>query len=109
MTEAANGEPALRVENLTVASPANGRVLLSDVSFELQAGQALAENVNGAGFEKMASMATELHERTGNDELLAAFLTPEAGLPATCRRMVDAANQAGGEDNITVVLLKFEE
>ena len=30
------------MENLTVASPANGRVLLSDVSFELQAGQALA-------------------------------------------------------------------
>lgn len=40
------------------------------------AGQALAENVNSAGFEKMASMATELHERSGNDELLAAFLTP---------------------------------
>jgi ATP-binding cassette, subfamily C, bacterial len=33
---------SLRVENLTVASPANGRVLLSDVSFELQAGQAVA-------------------------------------------------------------------
>ncbi len=33
---------SLRVENMTVASPANGRVLLSDVSFELQAGQALA-------------------------------------------------------------------
>lgn len=33
---------SLRVENVTVASPANGRVLLSDVSFELQAGQALA-------------------------------------------------------------------
>jgi len=33
---------SLRVENLTVASPANGRVLLSEVSFELQAGQALA-------------------------------------------------------------------
>lgn len=33
---------SLRVENLTVASPANGRVLLSDVSFELRAGQALA-------------------------------------------------------------------
>lgn len=32
----------LRVENVTIASPANGRVLLSDVSFELKAGQALA-------------------------------------------------------------------
>ncbi len=33
---------SLRVENLFVASPANGRVLLSEVSFELKAGQALA-------------------------------------------------------------------
>lgn len=33
---------SLKVENLTVASPATGRVLLSDVSFELKAGQALA-------------------------------------------------------------------
>jgi len=32
----------LSVENLTVASPATGRVLLSDVSFELKAGQAMA-------------------------------------------------------------------
>lgn len=33
---------SIRVENLTVASPATGRILLSDVSFELQAGQAMA-------------------------------------------------------------------
>lgn len=33
---------SLRVEGLTVASPANGRVLLADVSMELQAGQAVA-------------------------------------------------------------------
>ncbi len=33
---------SLTVENLTVASPATGRVLLSDVSFELKAGQAMA-------------------------------------------------------------------
>jgi ATP-binding cassette subfamily C protein len=33
---------SLSVENLTVASPATGRVLLSDVSFELKAGQAMA-------------------------------------------------------------------
>ena len=32
---------ALKVDNLTVAAPASGRVLLSEVSFELQAGQAL--------------------------------------------------------------------
>ncbi|WP_051294543.1 type I secretion system permease/ATPase [Gemmobacter nectariphilus] len=33
---------SLRVEGMTVASPATGRVLLADVSFELKAGQALA-------------------------------------------------------------------
>ena len=32
---------SLRIENITVAAPASGRVLLSDVSFELKAGQAL--------------------------------------------------------------------
>ena len=32
----------LTVEGLTVASPVNGRILLSDVSFELSAGQAVA-------------------------------------------------------------------
>lgn len=35
-------EATLKVENVTVASPETGRVLLSDVSFELEAGQALA-------------------------------------------------------------------
>ncbi|PZX56434.1 ATP-binding cassette subfamily C protein [Cereibacter changlensis] len=35
-------QASLKVEGLTVASPANGRVLLSDISFELSAGQALA-------------------------------------------------------------------
>src|SRR5690606_36722785 len=32
---------SLKVENLTVAAPGSGRVLLSDVSFEMRAGQAL--------------------------------------------------------------------
>lgn len=35
-------EATLKVENVTVASPETGRVLLSDGSFELEAGQALA-------------------------------------------------------------------
>jgi serine/threonine protein phosphatase PrpC len=41
-------------------------------------------------------------------ERLAAFLASEAGPPAICRRLVDAANEAGGEDNITVVLVRVE-
>ena len=34
-------EKTLKVENITVAAPGSGRVLLSEVSFEVQAGQAL--------------------------------------------------------------------
>ncbi|WP_183471540.1 type I secretion system permease/ATPase [Limimaricola variabilis] len=34
-------ERSLKVENITVAAPGSGRVLLSEVSFEVQAGQAL--------------------------------------------------------------------
>ena len=42
-------------------------------------------------------------------ERLAAFLASEAGPLTICRRLVDAANEAGGEDNITVVLVQVEE
>ena len=42
-------------------------------------------------------------------EKLATFLTPETSPLVTCRRLVDAANEAGGEDNITVVLVRVED
>jgi PPM family protein phosphatase len=42
------------------------------------------------------------------DERLAALLNSEASLQAICRRLVDAANDAGGEDNITSVLVRVE-
>jgi PPM family protein phosphatase len=42
-------------------------------------------------------------------ETLASLLTPETSPLITCRRMVEAANEAGGEDNITVVLVRVEE
>jgi len=41
-------------------------------------------------------------------ERLAAFLASEASPLSICRRLVDAANDAGGEDNITVVLMRVE-
>ena len=43
------------------------------------------------------------------DERLAGYLASEAGPLAICRRLVDAANEAGGEDNITVLLARVEE
>jgi serine/threonine protein phosphatase PrpC len=39
---------------------------------------------------------------------MAAYLASEDSPQAICRRLVDAANEAGGEDNITVVLIRVE-
>jgi protein phosphatase len=41
-------------------------------------------------------------------ERIAAFLASSDNLLAVCRRLVKAANEAGGEDNITVVLVRME-
>ena len=39
-------------------------------------------------------------------ERLEAFLVTDDSAPVICRRLVDAANEAGGADNITVVLVR---
>ena len=49
-----------------------------------------------------------LWDMLGSTERLASFLTPQTSPSDTCQRMVDAANEAGGEDNITVVLVRVE-
>jgi len=41
-------------------------------------------------------------------ERLAALLSSEAEPMSICQQLVDAANEAGGEDNITVVLVRVE-
>jgi protein phosphatase len=43
------------------------------------------------------------------DERLAAYLSTEAEPLSICHRLVDAANEAGGEDNVTVVLARVED
>ncbi len=42
------------------------------------------------------------------DLQIASILNEPAPLEARCQRLIDAANQAGGKDNITVVLLAVE-
>jgi protein phosphatase len=42
-------------------------------------------------------------------ERLASLLGAGSAPPAICRRLVHAANEAGGEDNVTVVLVRLEE
>lgn len=41
-------------------------------------------------------------------ERIEALLNASPDLPTACRRLVNAANEAGGEDNITVVLVRME-
>jgi protein phosphatase len=41
-----------------------------------------------------------------NDELMAQILGKNGDLAAACRSLVEAANAAGGTDNITVVLVR---
>lgn len=44
----------------------------------------------------------------GDDEIC-ALLEAREPLPTLCRRLVDAANERGGPDNITVILVAVEE
>jgi PPM family protein phosphatase len=40
------------------------------------------------------------------DDEIAGLLEPEGSLDETCQRLIDAANQRGGNDNVSVVLLR---
>ncbi|WP_011580135.1 MULTISPECIES: type I secretion system permease/ATPase [Chelativorans] len=79
---------SLKVENITVAAPGSGRVLLSDVSFELKAGQALGViGPSGGGKTTLARALTgiwpvlrgsvrldDAELTQWNDEKLGAFI-----------------------------------
>jgi serine/threonine protein phosphatase PrpC len=42
-------------------------------------------------------------------ERLAAYLSADVSPSSICRQLVDAANEAGGEDNISVLVVRVEE
>jgi protein phosphatase len=50
-----------------------------------------------------------LHAMTPDDEIARIVLESRGDLAKTAQALVDAANTHGGEDNITVLLLRFEE
>jgi protein phosphatase len=43
-----------------------------------------------------------------DDRQIAAVLAQEAEPEAACRRLVDLANAAGGRDNVTAIVARFE-
>jgi protein phosphatase len=43
-----------------------------------------------------------------DDEQIAAVLSAEVEPETVCRRLVDLANTAGGRDNITAIVARFE-
>jgi serine/threonine protein phosphatase PrpC len=50
-----------------------------------------------------------LHSMINNDAILAAVTPFPATLQAAAQQLIDAANEAGGKDNVSVVLLRYTE
>jgi len=48
-----------------------------------------------------------LNSMVDNKDILEIILRNKDNLPLTCRQLIDRANDNGGEDNTTVVLLKY--
>ena len=65
-------------------------------SFELQTGDMLLLCSDG------------LWDMVQSEQYLAEVLAAGDPPAVQCRRLVDAANEAGGEDNITVVIVRVE-
>jgi serine/threonine protein phosphatase PrpC len=50
-----------------------------------------------------------LHGMVGDEEISRLLLASSGSLEEVSQRLVDAANEAGGRDNVTVVLLRYRE
>jgi protein phosphatase len=50
-----------------------------------------------------------LHAMLHDDQILKAITPFPASLEEAAGRLIDAANEAGGKDNVTVVLLRYTE
>lgn len=50
-----------------------------------------------------------LHGMVGDDDILRLLLSDPDSLEEASKRLVDAANDAGGRDNVTAVLLRYSE
>ncbi len=50
-----------------------------------------------------------LHGMVSDDDIARLLVSSLDSLEAATARLVDAANEAGGRDNVTVVLLRYSE
>jgi protein phosphatase len=50
-----------------------------------------------------------LHGMINDEEILRILVAPAASLQETAGKLIDAANEAGGKDNVSVVLLRYTE
>jgi serine/threonine protein phosphatase PrpC len=50
-----------------------------------------------------------LHSMIGDTDILAAITPFPAVLEEAAKKLIDAANEAGGKDNVSVVLLRYKE
>ncbi|PYQ47533.1 MAG: hypothetical protein DMF78_23535, partial [Acidobacteria bacterium] len=50
-----------------------------------------------------------LHAMLNDEKILQAVTPFPAALPEAAQKLIDAANEAGGKDNVSVVLLRYTE
>ena len=76
------------------------RTITVGIGSDYQADQLTALAEGGQG---------EFHHASQPDEIVEIVKSADGDVKKAARELVDAANAHGGEDNITVLLLRFEE